>query len=78
MLVDFFHGDLVIARVGIQKGKELTPSGGFYDLVDAWERKGIFGTCLVKGCVVNAHPPALVLLFNKYRVRPTPGGVFPL
>jgi hypothetical protein len=39
MLVSLFHGNLVIARVAIQEGKELAPGGGVYNLVDAWERK---------------------------------------
>jgi hypothetical protein len=34
MLVALFHDYLVIARVDIQKGKELAPYGGVYDLIN--------------------------------------------
>jgi hypothetical protein len=69
MLVGYFHGDLMIARVGVQKGKKLAPRSGVYYLVDAWERKRIFGTCLVKACVVVSHRPPPVPLFNKYMIH---------
>jgi hypothetical protein len=48
VLEGLFHGDLMIARIGIQKGKELAPCSGVYDLVDVWERKRIFRTCLIR------------------------------
>jgi hypothetical protein len=41
MLVSFPHGDLVVARVGIQEREQLAPRGGVHDLVDSWAGKRI-------------------------------------
>jgi hypothetical protein len=41
VLVGFIHGDLVVARVGIQERKKFAPRSGVHDLVDPWEGKRI-------------------------------------
>jgi hypothetical protein len=37
-------------------------------LVNSWERKRVFGTCLVETCVVDAHPKLLVGLRDDHRI----------
>ena len=54
--------DLMIARVSIQEGQELTPGGGVDDLVDLREGERVFGAGLVEAGVVDTHAPGLVLL----------------
>ena len=47
-LIGLFHRDLVIARVGIQKGEDFTTRGGVDYLVYAWQGKVILWTCFVE------------------------------
>jgi hypothetical protein len=44
-------------------------------LVNSWERKRIFGTCLVETCVVDAHPKLPVCLRDDHRIGQPPGVV---
>jgi hypothetical protein len=53
---------------GTQSTHRETPSGRIDYLIYARQRKRILGTCLVKACVINTHPPFLILLRYKYRV----------
>ena len=40
------------------------------DLVDARESEGILRAMLVEVCVIDAHPPLIVILFeNEYWIR---------
>ena len=64
-LIGLFHRDLVIARVGIQKGEDLTTRGGVNYLVYAWQREVILWTRFVEASIINAHSPFPGLLFNK-------------
>jgi hypothetical protein len=58
----------VVARVCVQKGKEFAPNGRFHDPVNTWERKTVLGARLIEPCVVDAHPPTHVPLFDKHRI----------
>jgi hypothetical protein len=40
-----------------------------------WERKRIFGTCLVETCVVDAHPKLPIGLRKDHRIGQPPGVV---
>lgn len=66
MLVGFLHGDLVITGVCVKEGKEIAPDDRVHDLVNARERKGVLGAFLIEPSVVNAPPPAPVLLIDKH------------
>lgn len=68
VLIDFRHGDLVIARVCVQEGNELKPDSRVHNLVNTWERKGIIGADLIEPIVVDAHPLALALLLDKHGI----------
>ena len=61
-LIRLFHHDLVIARVGIQKGEDLAT------LVIARQRKVILWTRFVEASIINAHSLFPGLLFNKNRI----------
>jgi hypothetical protein len=37
-------------------------------LIYSWEGKGVFGTCLIETCVVDAHLKLLIGLRDDYRV----------
>ena len=67
-LIGLFHHDLVIARVGIQKGEDLTTQGGVNYLVYARQRKVILRTSFVEANIINAHSLFLGLLFNKNKI----------
>ena len=58
----------MIARVGIQKGEDLTSRGGVDYLDYAWQRKVILRTCFVEASIINAHSPFPGFLFNKNRI----------
>ena len=58
----------MIARVGIQKGEDLTTQGGVDYLVYARQRKVILWTCFVEASIINRHSPLSSLLFNKNRI----------
>lgn len=68
VFIDFCHGNMVIAIVCVQEGKELAPSGRVHDLFNTWERKGIIGAHLIEPIVVDAHPLALVLLLDEHGI----------
>jgi hypothetical protein len=44
-------------------------------LINSWERKRIFGTCLVETCVVDAHTKLPVGLRDDHRIDQPPGVV---
>jgi hypothetical protein len=39
---------MMIARVAVEEGEQDAASRGVDDLVDAWEREGSFGQCLLR------------------------------
>ena len=55
----------MIARVGIQKGEDLTTRGGVDYLVYARQRKVVLWTRFVEASIINAHSPFPGLLFDK-------------
>jgi hypothetical protein len=44
-------------------------------LVYSWESKGVFGTCLVETCVVDAHLKLPIGLRDDHRIGQPPGVV---
>ena len=67
-MIELFHHDLVIARVGIQKGEDLATQGGVDYLVYVRQRKVILWARLVEASIINAHSPFPGLVFNKDRI----------
>jgi hypothetical protein len=47
-LVFLLESYLMIAQVAVEKGEQNAASHGVDDLVDAWEREGFFGPCLLR------------------------------
>ena len=69
IFVFLLEGNLMIARVAIKEEEQHATGRGVNDLVDAWKSKGILWTVLVEVCVVDTHPPFVVVLFeNEYWV----------
>jgi hypothetical protein len=64
-LIELFHHDLVIARVGIQKREDFASQCEINYLVNAWQRERILGTFHIKASIVNTHSPFPILLFYK-------------
>ena len=64
----------MITRVAIEDGEQNTPSSGVNDSVDTRQSERVFRTVFVEVCVVNTHPPLIVVLLeNQYRIRQTLG-----
>ena len=54
----------MIARVAIKEEEQHATGRGVNDLVDAWKSKGILWTVLVEVCVVDTHPPFIIVLLE--------------
>ena len=66
----------MIARVGIQKGEDLTSRGEVDYPVYARQRKVIIWTHFVEASIINAHSPFPGLLFDKNRIDKPVGVVY--
>ena len=60
---------MMIARVTVQEGEQYASGHLVDDLIDAREPKGILRAMLVEVCVVDGHPPLVVLFENEYWIR---------
>jgi hypothetical protein len=58
----------VVTRVGVQKTQQFAPDSVVYDLVYVGERERMIRACFVQACIINAHPPFLVLFWYENRI----------
>ena len=54
----------MVSLVAVKEGEQDTPGSGVDDLVNTRESERIFRAMLIKICVVDAHSPLVVVLFE--------------